>query len=38
MTIILSSVFNFKRIEIDIYEKSDYILYDIKGIFVYIVF
>jgi hypothetical protein len=36
-TIILLSVLNFKRIEIGIYEKSDYILYGIKGIFVYIV-
>jgi hypothetical protein len=37
-TIVLSSVLNFKRIEINIYEKSDYILYGIKRVFVYIVF
>ena len=36
-TIVLSSVLNFKRIEIDIYEKSDYILYGTKGVFVYTV-
>ena len=36
-TIVLSSVLNFKKIEIDIYEKSDHILYGTKGVFVYTV-
>jgi hypothetical protein len=35
MTVVLPSIFNFKKIKINISKKIDYFLYGIKGIFVY---
>ena len=38
MLIILISIFNFKKIKINIYEKIDYFLCDFKRVFIYFIF
>ena len=38
MSVVLTSILSFKKVEIDIYEKIDYLLYNFKSVFIYSIF